>query len=217
MKTVFLVLFFCFGAVHLVASFFDKKSVRYATKAFILLFLLLYYLFSAKEKSGLMIAALVGSLIGDIFLMPPGLVFFAVGGAGFLVSQVCFILRYAQLADFSAVNYPLVAVCFAVYFVAAFLVFKKLKNGPDAKTLFGMIAYLAFNGAMNLFAFMLLLSRPSFGSALVFFGAVSFYVSDILLFFNDFYKRLLRRKYFLVMLTYIIAEFCITQGVLMIG
>ena len=217
MKTVFLVLFFCFAAVHLVASFFDKKSVRYATKAFILLFLLLYYLFSAKEKSGLMIAALVGSLIGDIFFMPPGLVFFAVGGAGFLVSQVCFILRYAQLTDFSAVNYPLVAVCFAVYFVAAFLVFKKLKNGSDAKTLFGMIAYLAFNGAMNLFAFMLLLSRLSFGSVLVFFGAASFYVSDILLFFNDFYKRPLRRKYFLVMLTYIIAEFCITQGVLMIG
>ena len=70
---------------------------------------------------------------------------------------------------------------------------------------------------MNLFAFMLLLSRPSFGSALVFFGAVSFYVSDILLFFNDFYEKPLRRKYFLVMLTYIIAEFCITQGVLMIG
>ncbi len=216
MKTVFLVLFFLVGAVHLAASFFDRQKIRYATKAFILLFLLLYYILAAEKADGIMIAALITSLVGDIFLMPSGIVFFAVGGASFLASQVLFILRYSAIIEFSSVNAAAVCAVAAVYFAAAVCAFKKLKAGMDAKTLVGAALYLAINGTMNLFAFMLLFSKPCFGSALVFFGAVSFYVSDILLFFNDFYVRPLKRKYFLVMLTYIIAEFCITQGILMI-
>lgn len=217
MKIVFLVLFFAVSAVHLAASFFDRQKIRYATKAFILLFLLLYYLFSAERKSGIMIAALVTSLVGDIFLMPSGIVFFAVGGASFLASQVLFILEYSKRIDFSAVNVPAVLAVAVLYVAAAIFDFKKLKVGMDKKTLVGAAFYLALNGVMNLFALMLLFSVPSFGSALVLFGAAAFFISDVLLFFNDFYVKELKRKYFLVMLTYIIAEFCITQGILMLG
>ena len=202
MKIVFLVLFFAVCAVHLAASFLDKQKIRYATKAFILLFLLLYYVFAAEKASGIMTVALITSLVGDIFLMPSGIVFFAVGGASFLASQVLFILQYSAFIDFSNVNTAAVCAVAVLYFAAAVFAFKKLKAGMDTKTFFGAAAYLAVNGAMNLFAFMLLLSMPCFGSALVLFGAAAFYVSDILLFFNDFYVCPLKRKYFLVMLTY---------------
>ena len=85
----------------------------------------------------------------------------------------------------------------------------------DKLTFTGTVLYLALNAVMNLFAFFLLWTKPSFGSVLVLFGAMSFYLSDILLFFNNFYKGGLKGKYFSVMLTYIIAQFCITQGILL--
>ena len=70
---------------------------------------------------------------------------------------------------------------------------------------------------MNVFAFMLLVSRPCAATALTYIGAVSFFASDSLLFLTKFYKKPMWRGHFPVMLTYIIAEFLITQGILMLG
>lgn len=215
MRFVFLALFIAASLFHLAASFFDKPKLRNASKAFILLFLLLYYAFSTERKSAVMLAALITSLIGDILLMPPGPAFFAVGGVSFLASQICFIVEYSRHIDFSAASVPAAVCVSAAYLAAAAFAFGKLRAAMSKTTLAGAALYLLFNGVMNLFAFLLLWSRPSFGAALVFFGAMAFFASDILLFFNDFYKGGLKRKYFSVMLTYVIAQFCITQGILL--
>ncbi|MCI7334326.1 MAG: lysoplasmalogenase family protein, partial [Oscillospiraceae bacterium] len=66
-------------------------------------------------------------------------------------------------------------------------------------------------------AFMLLVSRPCAATALTYIGAVSCFASDSLLFLRKFYKKPIWRGYFSVMITYIIAEFLITQGILMLG
>ena len=215
MRFVFLALFVAVSIFHLAASFFNKPKLRNASIAFIVLFLLLYYVFSAERKSTVLLVALITSLLGDIILIPPGFAFFAVGGLSFIVSQVCYIIEYTKHIDFSAVS-VFASVCFfALYFTAAFFAFKKLCTSMDKLTFIGTVLYLALNAVMNLFAFFLLWTKPSFGSSLVLFGAMSFYLSDILLFFNNFYKGGLKGKYFSVMLTYIIAQFCITQGILL--
>ena len=51
MKTLFLVLFAAVSILHLAASFVSNKKLRAATKGFILLFLLLYYLFAAEKRT----------------------------------------------------------------------------------------------------------------------------------------------------------------------
>lgn len=217
MKTLFLLLFAAVSAVHLAASFVSNKKLRAATKGFILLFLLLYYLFAAEKRNGVLIAAVATSWLGDVLLIPPGNGWFAAGGISFMLSHFCFIAVYIMAVNFADVNVLLTVLAFLVYCVLIFLVFRALRETTPKKLYGGMIFYLLCNAAMNVFAFMLLVSRPCAATALTYIGAVSFFASDSLLFLTKFYKKPMWRGHFPVMLTYIIAEFLITQGILMLG
>ena len=217
MQILFLVLFAAVSVVHLAASFVSNKKLRAATKGFILLFLLLYYLFAADTKNGVLIAAVATSWLGDVLLIPPGNGWFAAGGISFMLSHFCFIAVYIMAVNFADVNILLTVLAFLVYCALIFLVFRALKPTTPKKLYGGMIFYLFCNAAMNVFAFMLLVSRPCAATALTYIGAVSFFASDSLLFLRKFYKKPIWRGYFSVMITYIIAEFLITQGILMLG
>ena len=217
MQILFLVLFAAVSVVHLAASFVSNKKLRAATKGFILLFLLLYYLFAAETKNGVLIAAVATSWLGDVLLIPPGNGWFAAGGISFMLSHFCFIAVYIMAVNFADVNILLTVLAFLVYCALIFLVFRALRETTPKKLYGGMIFYLFCNAAMNVFAFMLLVSRPCAATALTYIGAVSFFASDSLLFLRKFYKKPIWRGYFSVMITYIIAEFLITQGILMLG
>ena len=71
---------------------------------------------------------------------------------------------------------------------------------------------------MNVFAFMQLLSDPCLASAIAYIGAVLFFISDCSLFFVKFHKNrnIIFKRHFTVMLTYVLGEFLITQGVMML-
>lgn len=217
MKILFLVLFVAVSIVHLAASFVSNKKLRAATKGFILLFLLLYYLFAAETKNGVLIAAIATSWLGDVLLIPPGNGWFAAGGISFMLSHFCFIAVYVLKVNFALVN-PVATVFAAIcYILLIALVFKALKPTTPKKLYGAMIFYLFCNAAMNVFAFMLLLSNPCLATALTYAGAVFFFASDSLLFLTKFYKKPMWRGHFPVMLTYIIAEFLIAQGIMMLG
>ena len=124
MKTLFLLLFAAVSAVHLAASFVSNKKLRAATKGFILLFLLLYYLFAAEKRNGVLIAAVATSWLGDVLLIPPGNGWFAAGGISFMLSHFCFIAVYIMAVNFADVNVLLTVLAFLVYCVLIFLVFR---------------------------------------------------------------------------------------------
>ena len=215
MKYIFLALFLLFSVLHLIASFFDNQKYRRMTMPFILILILLYYLFSAKKIDPLLFTALLTSWLGDVLLIPKGTKWFVSGGASFMIAHFCFIVLFVLRIDFSAVS-AVPAVCAAaVYLALIAAVFKLLAPHIKEKLLCGaMIYYMVCNGAMNVFSFMLLLSKPCAASALASFGAVCFFVSDALLFYKDYYPKKLWRNFFPVLLTYIIAEFSITQSML---
>lgn len=218
MKYIFLTLFLVFSLLHLIASFVNKQKYRAMTKPFILLFILLYYLFAADSKNPVLIAALATSWLGDVLLIPKGTKWFVSGGLSFMVSHFCFIVVYVLQMDFSAVKIVPVVLAALVYIALVALVFKFLAPHIEKKFLCGgMVYYLLCNATMNVFAFMLLLSNPCAATVLAYIGAVCFFASDSLLFYNDFYPKTLWRRHFPVMLTYIIAEIFITQGMLMLG
>ncbi len=217
MQILFLVLFATVSVVHLAASFVSNKKLRAATKGFILLFLLLYYLFAAEAKNGVLIAAIATSWLGDVLLIPQGNGWFTAGGISFMISHFCFIAVYVMSVDFANVNILLTVLAFLVYCALIFLVFRALRPTAPKKLYGGLIFYLFCNASMNIFAFMLLISRPCLATALTYIGAVSFFASDSLLFLTKFYKKPMWRGHFPVMLTYIVAELLITQGIMMLG
>jgi uncharacterized membrane protein YhhN len=67
-----------------------------------------------------------------------------------------------------------------------------------------MMLLLAFNGYLSW-------EKP--GNKYVFVGAISFVVSDSLLAINKFYEPI-ERSSFLIMLTYLVAQYLIVVGIL---
>ena len=218
MQYVFLVLLLGFSVVHLYHSWKDDTKKRPFTKWALLLCILGYYLVQTTAYTPLLIAALLTSWLGDVLLIGKGNGWFTAGGISFLAAHVCFVLLYAGQVTFSAVNWA-VAIPAAVVYIAVTAAILWMLRGKTPKPMFvPMFLYLLANATMNVFALMQLLCNPCAGSVVAYCGAVLFYVSDCSLYLNKFYEKpIVFKKHFTIMLTYILGEFLITQGMLMLG
>ncbi|MEA4911479.1 MAG: lysoplasmalogenase family protein [Oscillospiraceae bacterium] len=212
MPTVFLCLFFAVSLLHLFGSFIDNRRIRNATKGAVLLCLLGYYLTSAAVPRPWFAAALALSLLGDVLLIFKG--GFAAGGFSFLLSHVCLIVVYAGALRACAPPWYffIAAAAYAAgIFFEARAIFPRLPDKLHAPTL----VYFGANASMNLTALLLLANDPCTATALIYSGAVLFFISDCLLFFVRFCPGVhIPRKHFPVMLTYIAGVLLITLGVL---
>lgn len=217
MKFFFLVAFIAVSAIHLYASLKRDVKLRAQTKVFILLFLLGWYCFSTEARSYIVISAILFSWLGDVLLIPDGKAWFTVGGIAFMVSHAFFVLAYNKNIDFSLVPLCAVVLAAVVYITAALLVFRGLKPHLPKSMFYPMFFYLLINGTMNCFALYQLISRPCAAAAITFIGATQFFVSDSTLFYVRFKKNGKLKTHFVVMLTYIIAEFLIVLGLKMLG
>ena len=217
MKYVFLAAFIAVSVLHLYASYIADKKLRAKTKPFILLLLLGWYCCSAEAPSVFIILALLFSWLGDVLLIPDGRAWFTAGGISFMVSHAFFVGAYSKNVVFSAVPGWVIVLAALVYFTIAFFVFKGLKPHLPKALFYPMFFYLLINGTMNCFALFQLISKPGLASAVTFFGATQFFLSDSTLFYVRFKKDGKLKTHFVVMLTYIIAEFLIVLGLLMIG
>ena len=218
MQYVFLVLLLGFSAVHLYHSWKDDSKKRPFTKWALLLCILGYYLVQTNAYTPLLIAALLTSWLGDVLLIGKGNAWFVSGGISFLAAHICFVLLYAGQVSFAAVNWAIVIPAAVVYFAVTAVVLYLLRGKVPKPMFVPMFLYLLANATMNLFALMQLLCNPCAGSAVAFCGAALFYVSDSALYLNKYYeKKIVYKSHFTIMLTYILGEFLITQGMLMLG
>lgn len=216
MKYIFLALFIAFSLVHLYASGKKNKKLRAVTKVFLLPLLLGWYLCSDAQLLAIVIAAIITSWLGDVFLIG-GATGFAIGGTSFLASHVCFAVAYCMMVDFAAVPVWAMVLAPAAYVAAVALVFKGMREHIPRKRLYRcMVFYLIINGAMNCFALFRLLCTPCAATVITFVGAVLFFVSDSILFHVRFKKDTVFKTHFLVMLTYILAEFLIVEGFILL-
>lgn len=215
MEYAFLALFVVSSLLHLYGSLKSDKKLRARTKGFILLSLLGWYCCAAAEPEPVVIAAVLLSWLGDMLLIPDGIKWFALGGTAFGLSHICFILAYLEKTDFSSVPLWAAVAAALVYCAAALLVFRSLKPHLPKRLFPPMLAYLLVNGAMNCFALFQLISLPCLAGAVTYIGATQFFVSDATLFNVRFRKNGRLKTHFLVMLTYIIAEFLIVLGLVL--
>lgn len=216
MKYAALTVFIAASVIHLYASLKRNKALRAQSKGFILLGLTAWYAFSVPEPSTVVVLALMMSLIGDILLIPDGKAWFTAGGISFMVSHLFFVLAYAPQVDFSRIPLWVILLAAAVYFVTVCFVFRGLKPHLPKMLFYPMFLYLLVNGTMNCFAFYQLLSLPCAATAVTFIGAVLFFTSDSLLFYTRFKKDTRLKTHFPVMVTYILGEFLIVLGLIML-
>lgn len=219
MKYLFLILLIAVSAVHLYHSWTDEYSKRKYTKPFPLLLIIAYYIVCAQNISWVLVIALVASWLGDVLLIPKGNGWFTAGGISFMITHFLFIAVYATKVDFASVKWALVIPAVILYYGISAVIIKSLKPSTPKMMLIPMYVYLLANSTMNVFSLMQFISLRSAGSAVAFIGAILFFVSDCTLFLVRYHKNknLIFKKHFTVMLTYILGEFMIAQGMLMLG
>ena len=220
MNYLFLALLAVFFVVHLYHSWTDERKKRAITKPFLLPMIILYYVFSVSEINWILIVALVTSWIGDVLLIPKGIKWFASGGISFLVSHIAFIFVYVNNIKFSDVELSLVIPVAVIYVAVAAIIFKILIPHNNNKPLFAAMGfYILANATMNIFAFMQMITLKTPGAIIAYLGAFLFFCSDCSLFVVDFHPKrdMIFKRHFTVMLTYVLGELLITQGILMIA
>lgn len=214
---IFLALFVISSAVHLYHSWKDDSKKRAITKPMLLIFLLLYYIFAAKNPSWILVAALATSWLGDVLLIPKGNAWFTAGGISFLISHLTFIAVYVPSIDFTAVKWYIVIPAAAVYLAIALKIILSVKKNTPKIMVVPMYLYLIANSTMNIFALMQLLTNMSLAALIAYIGAVFFFASDCTLFLVRYHdnKDIIYKRHFTVMLTYLLGEFLITLGILL--
>ena len=221
-RFIFLGLLAVATVIHLVDSWKDDAKKRRRTKPFLLVFIMLYYIFSADKISVILIAALVTSWIGDILLMGKGNKWFTAGGISFMFSHFLFIAVYVLNLLSVKINniiwWILIPVAIA-YFTIALFICRSLKSTAPKTMLVPMYIYLLCNSTMNIFALMQLMTFRSPAAVVAYIGAVLFFISDCTLYLVRYHKNknIIFKRHFTVMLTYVLGELLITQGILMLG
>ena len=216
MSYVFLALFAAASLVHLYHSWLNDRKKRAVTKPLLLLFLTLYYCTSAASVNVFLLLALVTSWLGDVLLIPTGHKWFTIGGISFLLSHVFFIGAYFRNIDFSQVRWVIVAPLAVLYVSISILIIRAVRDNTPKGMVLPMNLYLFCNSAMNIFALMQLMSYQSLGGWLAVLGAGLFFASDCSLFLVRYHAKpdVIFKKHFTVMLTYLLGEFLIVQGML---
>lgn len=215
MKWIFLVLFILTAAVHLKDSYDDDLKRRRYTKP-CLIFLIMFYCFSAEKVNGFLLAALVFSWIGDVLLIPNGNKWFIIGGVSFLLGHLFFILTYCfNITSFSKGLYLIIPLLI-IYALISLKIISMVRERIPKMMAIAMYLYLIMNSLMNMFSLLQLISQPGLCSFIAFIGAVFFFISDCALFLLRYAENrdIIFHHHFTVMLFYLGAELLITIGMM---
>lgn len=197
----------------------DDSRRRAMTKPFLLLFLSLFYVFSAEQICWVLLAALLTSWLGDVLLIPRGHRWFIIGGISFFISHFLFAAVYSSRIRFDSVPWMLVVPVVLVYGSVSLVTIRAVKPTTPKLMVVPMYLYLLINSVMNVFAMMLMITTKSLGGMVAYVGAVLFFVSDCILYLVRYHgnKQLVFKRHFSVMLAYLFGEFFITLGMLLLA
>lgn len=207
--------------VELTGRLIDQIMLEYPVKPLIMIWITLYFLMNTKKRSFIpgVVAAFFFSWMGDIFLMFSGgynnEIFFYAGVGSFFLAQLTYIFVFLMNAENDIkgllLRNPLWFIPFVGYGVFIFLLlYPGLVGimvpiiGVYAASLIGM-SLAALNRR----------DRVDFNSfRLVFAGSLLFVISDSLIAVNKFYAEIPAAG-FLIMLTYIAAQYLILRGLIL--
>lgn len=217
MKTNTLLLSYIgFCLIYLLIILIGMEDVAWFLKPFLLPFLLfgVYFHHDFPSKKFLL-TALFFSWIGDIILLfaARGELFFISGLIAFLISHLVYILLFnKQLKDRNKKNKAVywigVTVIIAYLFVMLTILLPSLGDLQ-----LPVLVYAIVLSTMLLFAFKGFLNWKEPANSYVLLGAIIFVSSDSILAFDKFHEPIAMSS-FLIMVTYLTAQFLIVKGIL---
>ncbi|TAL39930.1 MAG: lysoplasmalogenase [Spirochaetes bacterium] len=217
LHVVLLAFFAATALAHLAAEALSSLPGRYATKPFLVLSLALYYAAAAPSVNWIMVAALAGGWLGDIFLMIPDPEktrrWFKPGLAAFLAGHVLYIIVFASYMG-SAGNVPAWGWCALAVFVATGATGYRLIAPHAGKMLPAIVAYIAIIVLMGAATVLPLGTVRFMGALLAMAGAFVFMVSDTVNAYNKFAREIPHERLY-TMSTYLGGQFLLVQGYLM--
>ena len=215
--TVFLIAFFILFAAHVAGETLKFMPARYATKPFLMPALALYYIFSAQAPEILMIAAIAGGWLGDIFLMIPDPEntkrFFKPGLAAFLLGHIFYMIvfasRFVSMETIPFYAWP-IALVFLATGITAFAIIRP-HAGPMLKAI---TAYVVIIVLMGISTVAPLGSVPVTGAVIAMSGAFIFMISDTLNAYNRFVRAIPNERVY-TMTTYLLGQFLLGKDCLL--
>ena len=215
-STILHIIFALIAVLVLLGTFIDTIWLNYPVKPLIMIWIGVMFLLLAKPatKRWLVLLAFFFSLLGDSLLMlahKNEMLFFA-GVGGFFLSQVTYIAAFRKFAISPGkgfiVENPLWVLPFLLYFAAIYLFLYRDLDGI-MKPVVALYAISLVGMSLMALNRRGLTSRAGF--LLVFTGSIFFMISDSLLAINKFSVEL-PQSGFLVLSTYMVAQFLIMKG-----
>ncbi|MBG6110148.1 putative membrane protein YhhN [Flavobacterium sp. CG_9.10] len=202
--------------VYLLLIILEREEIYWFLKPFLIpfLFLAVYTCGDFPSKKFLLIA-LTFSWIGDVVLMfaDKGQMYFIVGLASFLISHIAYIILFSKQLRINSTRNKAVfwvgITVIIVYLMAMLSVL--LPSLGDLKI--PVFVYAIVLSTMLLFAFKGYLKWSKPAGMYILLGAVLFVSSDSIMAFDKFYEPL-KFSSFLIMSTYIAAQYLIVVGIL---
>lgn len=213
MKKLSLIFFVAIAITDLVAVTFNMAIVNFIAKPLLIPALVVYYLNATQHKSFLFLAALFFCWLGDVLLMFPGELYFMAGLGAFLTGHMLYILCYRKFRmEGSGLNGPQ-RVRYALPIVLAGTGLVTILFPHLGSLQIPVMVYALVITVMALQALFRYGHTGKLSFVLVFCGAISFMISDSLLAINKFMHPL-PLSGLAIMLTYILAQYLIVEGVL---
>ena len=210
---VILVLYAIAAIANVIANFMDWETVQDYSKPLLMPLLLAFVYESSKGAVTILILLLSLSLIlswgGDVSLMYEGNNYFILGLTLFLLAHLSYTYLFLKSIDFKIRLRPIHVLPMVLY-SAVFLSIILPKSGPLTipVTIYALVITIMALGAMARFE---RTTRKSFN--FVFIGSLIFVLSDSLLAYSKFSSSFTGDGA-LVMLTYVLAQYLIVDGVL---
>lgn len=211
----YLKIFAGISVFYLILLFIGQDEIAWYLKPVLLPFLILETYSSENFKTkNFLFSALVFSWIGDIILMfaDKGELYFIFGLVSFLIAHIVFILLFTKQEKENTTTNKLFWLGLVIVGIYLFgmlsLLYPSLGDLKIPVTVYAItistMLLMAIKGYFNW-------SKPS--NLTVLLGALIFVSSDSILAINKFHSEL-PKSGFLIMITYIVAQFLITKGIL---
>ena len=208
--------FFTVALIHLVQGLFEKHKAANFTKILLMPLLILAIFLSGKYKADFgifVIAALIFATMGDKFLIKPvSKRNFLKGVLAFFLGHVFYLLCLIPISQFWLLP-PWLVVIFVLTYGTIIAGSYKILGSPKGFRGFAAVVYTAMLSMMAFTCLSTFITKGSPNAILLLIGSLVFMISDSVLGITLFKKDFPKSR-FIIMSTYIAAEFLISYGLL---
>lgn len=195
-----------FAVIAIFFEYYDRRFL-WLFKPLPLIFIIAMVVFYEKKHffyRSAILAGLIFSVIGDLFLINPQ-IYFLYGLASFFMAHICYIVAFFR----SGKGFNFLSL---LAFVIGFLIFLSISGGVPEIIKIPVVLYTLAISTMLCLAFNFWLTRRSLDSVLAVSGAILFVISDSIIAYSKFSYDFFLAKIF-ILTTYFTAQWLIARSV----